>query len=56
MSDEDWSEHFDSMAEEIYRIKRQASTEDITVSTTMNGTTRITLNYDNPAESNYDDE
>ena len=49
MSDEDWSEHFDSMAEEIDRIKRQASTEDITVSTTMKGTTRITLNYDNPA-------
>ena len=55
MSDEDWSEHFDSMAEEIDRIKRQASTDNITVSTTMKGTTRITLNYDNPAESNYEE-
>ena len=55
MSDEDWSEHFDSMAEEIDRIKRQASTEDITVSTTMAGETRIALLYDNPAESNYED-
>ena len=55
MADEDWSEHFDSMAEEIDRIKRQSSTDDITVSTTMAGETRIALLYDNPAESNYEE-